>query len=120
MARLQLQFLRRISSVAFRGFTAQASHGNSLPGNEQGRIWNRLARGGFLGHFHARCCASIIRTLTTEGGKEGSDGDKPHHSTKIDGGKKYSVAQIDNDGSWRTVWRNAVELVCTPSFFFLK
>ena len=36
------------------------------------------------------------------------------HAPTLDGGHKYIVVQIDCDGSWRTVWRNAVELVSAP------
>jgi len=104
---------------AFRGFTSYNNYAFSKSLDyDEGRVGKGSARGDFLGHFR---CASIIRTLTTEGGKEDKDGETPHHSTKVDGGVKYSVVQIDSDGAWRTVLRNAVELVSTfKPFLFLK
>ncbi|KAG0592720.1 hypothetical protein M758_1G268200 [Ceratodon purpureus] len=130
MARLQMHVLRRVcsfsnsSSVELLGaawnrrFSAHALNGVTFSRssvNDERRIWQVLSRGDVLGRFEAKYCGSGIRTLTSiEGGKEGKEEEKLHHSTKIDGGKKYSVVQIDSDGSWRTVWRNAVELGIHP------
>lgn len=102
MARLQFQLLRRIcSSFSNRSSVAEC--------RDVGVLKNYTFSNGLLARGHA----SILRTFTTEGPGKEEDGDdaKPHHATKIDGGKKYSVVQIDSDGSWRTVLRNAVELV---------
>lgn len=136
MARLQMHVLRRVcsfsnsSSVELLGaawnrrFSAHALNGVTFSRssvNDERRIWQVLSRGDVLGRFEAKYCGSGIRTLTSiEGGKEGKEEEKLHHSTKIDGGKKYSVVQIDSDGSWRTVWRNAVELVRTQPFHFVE
>jgi hypothetical protein len=119
MARLQI--LRRIASfsvsssleclgVPCRGFTSNRyTVSNSWLVNERrGTSKVVVARWDMVGHFEA----SGIRTFAAESSGNGGD-EKPHQETKIDGGKKYSVVQIDSDGSWRTVWRNAVELVST-------
>lgn len=65
-----------------------------------------LARWDMVGHLG-------IRAFAADSIGNGGD-EKPHPETKVDGGKKYSVVQIDSDGSWRTVWRNAVELGVHP------
>lgn len=90
------------------------------------------------GIHHGRDLTIGIRTLCTEGESKKDrktatsveDGEsneskktaskephRQHRSTMIDGGKKYSVVQIDSDGSWRTVARNATELVSTQNPF---
>ena len=136
MARLQLQMLRRIAffsssrsleclGEACRGFASNSyTFSNSCVVNKEERSSRVvLARSEMLGHFKAKYVeASGFRTLATESsGKGGDDGsEKPKQPTKIDGGKKYSVVQIDNDGSWRTVLRNAVELVSTSPFSSLE
>ena len=116
MARLQIHVLRRVCSFASSSFSAGKalndgfSRSAVIDGfrgfvNQERRTWQR---GDFV-----KYCASGVRTLTT-----GGEGGKPHHhATKVDGGKKYSVVQIDSDGSWRTVWRNAVELVSSLSLY---
>jgi hypothetical protein len=35
-----------------------------------------------------------------------------HTTTKLDGGRKYSVVQINSDGSWQSRCLNSTELVC--------
>lgn len=119
MARLQI--LRRIASfsvsssleclgVPCRGFASNRyTVSNSCLVNERrGTSKVVLARWDMVGHFEALG----IRTFAADSIGNGGD-EKPHPETKVDGGKKYSVVQIDSDGSWRTVWRNAVELVST-------
>ena len=127
MARLQM--LRRISnsfsnsfsldclSVTCRGFASNSCtfRISSLVNNE---TTSKVVfeRWGLLGHGKAQHLeASGIRALSGESSGKGGEGEpeEPHQETKIDGGKKYSVVQIDNDGSWRTVWRNALEIVST-------
>lgn len=131
MARLPMQLLRRISCFSNSSFEClgtchdfasnRYAFSNSYSINRQKRSSRVvLTTWDVLGHFKAKQFeASKIRTLATEStGKGGEDElEKPRQSTKIDGGKKYSVVQIDSGGSWRTVWRNAVELVSTSPFF---
>lgn len=129
MARLQIQVLRRVCSflnsasveclgvAVSRRFSAPAWSEFAFTrrwGKEEGRISQVLSSGNFLGHFNAQYSALGIRTLTSTGGGKDHSDNPHHHSAKIDGGKKYSVVQVDSDGSWRTVWRNAVELGIHP------
>lgn len=123
MARMQLQVLRGMSSLLnsssleglgaiCRGFASNSyTFSSSSVGNKERSSKVVSATWDVFGHKYFE--ASGIRTLSAESNGKGGDGEaeKRHQSTKIDGGQKYSVVQIDSDGSWRTVWRNAAELV---------
>lgn len=79
------------------------------------------------GHLNSKTLATEIRLMSTDGSRtrqepgrndessgssdDPSHGGEHHHSTKIDGGKKYSAIQVNCDGSWHTIYRNASELV---------
>lgn len=128
MARLQRQLLRSVYSflnlssaeclgVACRGFATQTPKSFTFSTGLVSKERNCKVLAGldlFKVYFNGKYSASGIRVFSAESGEGGDGEEKVHHLTKIDGGKKYSVVQIDTDGSWKTVWRNAMELVSPP------